>query len=136
MTDPVLRRYIGGAPGSDERDANEAGEGADDYVAFGWRRGALERAVMLTLLRKDGSALAVAYSTLDEVEFDPSHGFTLRTALRTIAIKGRNLNAEVRESVRLLDGITTHRVSWIKEASESDSMLAHPSSPVVERIEW
>jgi hypothetical protein len=131
----LLERYIGG------RDAragvNEQAE-ADcaDCRAFGWLRGVRDFARMLELRRRDGNIVAVDYARLERAEFNPSEGITLTVGGQTIRIRGRNLNAEVRPSVRLFEGITRHRVSFIREADRSAGLRAGERETVVDAIEW
>jgi hypothetical protein len=108
----------------------------NDFGCFGWLRGSRERAVMLELRKKNGDILAIGYHRIDEAEFDPSEGITLHTPTRRIQIKGRHLNAEVRPAMRLFEGITRHRVPWVREAGEPERMEASAEAPFVEAIEW
>jgi hypothetical protein len=111
-------------------------ETADDLGAFGWMRGVKDFARMIELRKRDGNILAVGYGYLDHAAFNPSEGITLSVAGRTIKIKGRNLNAEVRPTVRLFEGITRHRVSWIREADQQESMTADDETTVIDAITW
>ncbi|MBK8915560.1 MAG: hypothetical protein IPM64_13355 [Phycisphaerales bacterium] len=133
----VLQRYVTGrdsrlgmAVEQSETDA------CDDLGAFGWLRGIRDRAVMLELRRKDGSIVAIGYGWLERVAFDPSEGITLSAAGQKIRIRGRNLNAEVRPSVRLFQGIARHRVPWVSEADRSVGLQAGDRDTVVDSIEW
>lgn len=108
----------------------------DDLGAFGWLRGVKDFSRMLELRRKDGSILAVGYGYLDHAEFNPSEGITLSVAGRKIRIKGRNLNAEVRPTVRLFEGVCRHRVPWIQEADRAGSMQADDRETIIEAIVW
>ena len=105
-----------------------------DYGAFGWLRGSHERAAMLELRKKDGSIIAYPYAWLFPAKFNPSEGITLKFGSEEVKIVGRNLNAEVRQGVRLFAGITRHRVPWIQEADEPAAMAAGKSATVVEAI--
>lgn len=109
---------------------------ADDLGSFGWLRGIKDRAIMLELRKKDGNVLAIGYGWMERVEFNPSEGITLSNVGQKIRIKGRHLNAEVRPSIRLFEGLTRHRVSFIQEADEPTHLEAGDSSTVVETIEW
>jgi hypothetical protein len=133
----VLQRYMTGrdsrlgiAAEHSETDA------CDDLGAFGWLRGIRDRAVMLELRRKDGSIVAIGYGWLERVAFDPSEGITLSAAGQKIRIKGRNLNAEVRPSVRLFEGIARHRVPWLREADRAAAMEADGTVTIIDSIEW
>jgi hypothetical protein len=111
-------------------------ETADDLGAFGWMRGVKDFARMIELRKRDGNILAVGYGYLDRAAFNPSEGITLSVAGRTIRISGRNLNAEVRPTVRLFEGITRHRVSWIREAQQGEALAAAEDETVVDMITW
>ncbi len=133
----VLQRYVtsresrmGMASEHAEADA------CDDFGAFGWLRGIRDRAVMLELRRKDGSIVAIGYGWLERVAFDPSDGITLSAAGQKIRIKGRNLNSEVRPSVRLFEGIARHRVPWVREADRAAAMETHARATIIDSIDW
>ncbi|KAB2940453.1 MAG: hypothetical protein KJ057_17245 [Phycisphaerae bacterium] len=127
---PKIAAGLGGQSVVTEIDA------PDDLGAFGWLRGVKDFSRMLELRRKDGSILAVGYGYLDHAEFNPSEGITLSVAGRKIRIKGRNLNAEVRPTVRLFEGITRHRVPWIQEADRAVGIAAEERDTVIDVIEW
>jgi hypothetical protein len=59
----------------------------------------------------------------------------MRHANRIVKIIGRNLNAELRPNVRLLDGLLRHRMPWIREFTERDSLVAENRSLVIEEID-
>lgn len=107
----------------------------DDLGAFGFLRGTRDRALMLELRKKDGNIQAIGYAWLERAEFDASEGITLHIAGRTIKIKGRNLNAEIRQNVRLFQGITRHRVPWIQEADNATTMETRSTGILIESIE-
>jgi hypothetical protein len=109
---------------------------ADDLGAFGWQRGLRDRCLMLELRKKGGNVLVLGYAWLHRIDFDPSEGLTLWFAGQKVVIRGRNLNAEVRPTVRLLDGLTRHRVPWIREASQADIMEVPDGQCLVESILW
>lgn len=136
MIDSLLEKYTGrqSVDGIDNRTTET--EELDDLGAFGWLRGVRDRAVMLELRKKDGNVLAVGYAWLERAEFDPSVGITLHVVGKTIRIKGRNLNAELRANVRLFQGITRHRVPWIQEADQPTAMESQGKGILVEKIEW
>lgn len=108
----------------------------EERRAFGWLRGQQERAIMLELRRRDGSSLAVGYNWLEKAEFDPANGIVLVVGEATIRVRGQNLNSELRPNVRLYEGITRHRVPWIREASQIDILTAQRGETLVERIDW
>ncbi|MBX3387260.1 MAG: hypothetical protein KF768_11875 [Phycisphaeraceae bacterium] len=128
----MLSRYLG-RPSSDT-DSTDA-ESPDDCHAFGWLRGVRDRAVMLELRRKDGSITAVGYAWVERVEYNPSEGIRLLVAGQEVRIRGRNLNKEVRPSVRLFEGLTRHRVPWVREADRTTDMQSGDAETVVESIE-
>lgn len=106
--------------------AESDAEGTDDFGAFGWLRGTKERAVMLELRKKTGAILAVGYSWIEFIEFDPSDGITLWIPGRKVRIQGRNLNMPAdpeRPNVRLFEGLTRHRVPWVQELEASTTAL-------------
>lgn len=108
----------------------------DDLGCFGWLRGARDRSLMLELRRKTGNVTALGYAWLHRIDFDPSEGITLWFAGQKVVLRGQNLNAEVRPTVRLLDGIVRHRVTWIQEASGADMMDCSEGRCFVEAIDW
>lgn len=135
MTDRLLDKYTRrelapGSPGALGMDE------IDDLGCFGWLRGIRDRAIMLELRKKDGHVLAVGYSWLERVEFQPEEGITLHLPGRKIRLKGSGLNTECRPTVRLFDGIIRHRVPWIREADRADRMQVETDSVIVESIRW
>ncbi len=136
MNDSVLSRYasaIRAEPGRQGRD-EELVDQTDDLGAFGWLRGPRERAVMLELRKRDGNSIALSYALLERAEFDPSIGITLFFMGQGIVIRGRNLNQEVRPSVRLYEGILRHRVTWLRETHDRPVASDGPET-VVSAIE-
>lgn len=123
-------------------DSTRASHARDEDVidervpCFGWLRGMRETSPMLELRKKSGSILAVGYGWLERIEFDPSEGIFLDVEDQRIVIRGRNLNAEVRVGIRLFEGLTRHRVPWIREVSSAEAMTAPAELCVVEAIEW
>ena len=111
-------------------------EPVDDLGCFGWLRGIRDRAAMLELRKKTGTILAIGYSWLERAVFDPSDGITLHLPTQKVAIRGKNLNAEIRPTLRLFEGITRHRIAWIRESSRAERVAAPDSRCVVESIEW
>lgn len=123
----------------DDRLATETGtDGApcEDLRSFGWLRGLRESATMLELRKKTGNIVAIGYAWIERVEFDPSEGIFLDVGDQRIAIRGRNLNAEVRTGVRLFEGITRHRVPWIREMDAVRALDSDPGTCLVESIRW
>lgn len=135
MDKSILQKYTAREEG-EPASGNVLDLEIDDAGAFGWLRGVRDRCVMLELRKKGGNCLAVGYGWIDRIEFDPSEGITLSVSGRSISIKGRNLNAEVRATVRLFEGLARHRVPWIREASGMDAMEAKDGVCLVEAIDW
>jgi hypothetical protein len=135
MNDSLLKQFSSRVPAPpDRRDADI--DAADDLVAFGYLRGVRDRALMLELRKRDGGVTALGYGWLERIEFDPSAGITLKFVGQTVKIVGRNLNAEVRTNVRLLDGLVRQRISWIQESGGAAAMTAAKEATIVERIEF
>jgi hypothetical protein len=111
-------------------------EDIDDLGVFGFLRGLHERSQMISLRRKSGEILAVGYSYIDRMSFDPSEGITLFCGTRQITITGKNLNKEIRPNVSLFFGMTRNRVPWIAESDQSAALQAARDAVVVEAIEW
>jgi len=107
----------------------------EDLGCFGYLRGIRDRAVMLELRKKSGNCLAIAYSWIDRIEYDPSTGIHIHAGAITITIQGKNLNAEASSGRRLFEGLTRHRVSWIQEAKAERSFEPGGDSRV-EAIDW
>jgi hypothetical protein len=134
MSDNVLQSFADRlSKGQDP--ADDAADGAENLGAFGWLRGVRDRSIMLELRKKDGSVVALGYAWLERVTYDPTDGINLYFTGQRVKITGRNLSAEVRPNVRMLDGILRHRVPWIREFSERDALAADRRSVVVEEIE-
>jgi len=135
MNDSILRQFNEKNGNGQSRDGL-IDEPPEDFGAFGWLRGSRERAVMLELRKKNGNIVAVGYSWIEKVEFDPSEGITLHLAGQQIKIRGRNLNADHGQRVRLFQGIARQRVPWIQEADQSAALRAGKLATVVEEIQW
>ena len=135
MKGRILHDYLQPKPTLAKTDDVEEADGLDDLGAFGFLRGTHDRALMLELRHKDGTITAYTYAWLSKTRFNPSEGITLHFGAETVKISGRNLNAELRQHVRLFSGIVRHRVPWIQEADEPSAMEAPKSAVVIERIE-
>lgn len=136
MSDSLLDKYINQkADRAKKVEAEDETETTDDLGSFGWLRGIRDRALMLQLRKKNGNIEAPSYGLLERAEFDPSEGITLHFVGQTIRIRGRNLNKELRPSIRLFEGITRHRVPWIQEADETTVLAASKQQTVVESID-
>src|SRR5690349_3388569 len=138
MNDKILERFAAGrkAEASIPAVAAEQPAESDDLGYFGVLRGVAERAVMLELRQKTGTILAVGYSWLERIEFDPSEGIKLFVGGLEILISGRNLNEEIRPHVTLFECLTRHRVPWIREADEDEAMKSPKTETVIEEIRW
>lgn len=137
MDESLLHKYTGRKLESDPSTLSALDSDiTDDLGCFGWLRGVKERAVMLELRKKDGHILAIGYGWLERMEFDPSKGITLHLVGQRIRVTGRNLNAESRPLVRLFEGLTRHRVPWIREADRATQLESREGATVVEAIEW
>jgi len=137
MTDKFLHHRPGRL--SDDRfDLVPSGDGnaVDDFHSFGWLRGVRERAPMLELRKKSGNVIAIGYSWIGRVEFEPSEGIILHAHDEKIRIIGRNLNAEVRPEIRLFHGITRHRVAWIRESDNRSSLKSGEHLVIIDEIAW
>lgn len=133
----ILQRYARSRmDDSDPMTLRGEPDATDDCGAFGWLRGVRDRALMLELRKRNGNVLALGYSWLERVEFDPSDGIMLSFVGQRILIKGQNLNTEIRTNVRLFQGIINHRVPWIGESTHKESALFAHQSMVISRIKW
>ncbi len=133
-----LEKYLGrNALGGGEAPLSADSDGTEDSGAsFGWLRGIKDRAISLELRKRTGTILAVGYAFLEKIEFDASAGITLHFGRQQVIIKGRNLNGEIRPTVRLFEGIARHRVSWVAESNRAADLLADKNALVVETITW
>ena len=134
MKGSILEKYAHAGPAKPAPPASVEADSLDDLGAFGFLRGVRDRAIMLELKHKDGRVSAFGYAWLDHAEFDPSEGITLHFGGRMIKITGRNLNAEVRPNVRLLEALLRHRVPWIREADGPTALEAGRNATVIEEI--
>lgn len=135
MTDSFLDKYVSRQAVPTAEPVPDEPEAMDNYHCFGYLRGARDRALMLQLRKRNGNVLALGYAWLEKAEFDPSEAITLHFVGRKVRILGRNLNAEVRPTIRLFDAITRHRVSWIAEADGEIRLLNSKEELVVLSIE-
>ncbi len=137
MTGNILERYTArnGANGAIVASAADESE-IDDLGCFGWLRGIRDRALCIELRRANGNIVAIPYHTIDRFEFNPSEGIILSLAGQRIRIKGCHLNAEVRPTIRLFEGLTRYRVSWVREADDRTDTAAGGSDTVIDAIEW
>jgi hypothetical protein len=136
MTDRLLDKYTKRGPASDAPPTETESDEAENLGCFGWLRGVRDRSLMLELRKKDGHVLAIGYSWLERVEFQPDEGITLHLPGRKVRIKGSGLNADSRPTVRLFDGIIRHRVPWIRESDRAEMLSAGDDSVTIETINW
>ena len=136
MSDNVLQKYTGRSGAAGEAAEVSDADGTEDLGAFGWLRGPRDRSIMLELRKRDGNIMAIGYGFIDKIALDPSEGISLHCGELTIHIRGRNLNAEVRPQVRLFQGLTRHRVSWLAEIGKTDQLRTATDAIVVQSIEW
>jgi hypothetical protein len=137
MSGKLLEKYASrGSSDGSELDGDAESGGAENLGAFGFLRGPRERSVMLELRKISGDIVAIAYSFIDRIEFDPSEGISIRCGRETIRIKGVGLNSEIRPNVRLFQAITRQRVPWIAESNQRATVQADKDSVVVETIQW
>ena len=136
MRDNLLSRYSNTATKLVEPPEDEIDELLTDCGAFAVLRGIRERAIMLELRLRTGNIRAMGYAWLHQIEFDPSTGLVLHFGGTQVTLQGRNLNAEVRPGIRLLDGLCRHRIPWIQEADETTIMESAEQATIIERIRW
>jgi hypothetical protein len=135
MSDKFLH-HRPGRPIDDRLEPTADSGGVDDFHSFGWLRGIRERATMLELRKKSGDVLAIGYSWIERLEFNPTEGIALHVHGEKIRIKGRNLNAEIRPEVRLFQGIARHRVAWVQEADRRSIANGAERTTIIEEIVW
>ncbi|MBX3316408.1 MAG: hypothetical protein KF902_06035 [Phycisphaeraceae bacterium] len=136
VTDKLLDKYTKRVPSPDAASAEVEVDDAENLGCFGWLRGVRDRSIMLELRKKDGHALAVGYSWLERVEFEPEEGITLHLPGRKVRIKGSGLNTDCRPTMRLFDGIIRHRVPWIRESDQNELLQAAATAVSIESIQW
>jgi hypothetical protein len=131
MSDSDLKKYLA----RDNRQTAK-GEPIDDLGRFGILRGPRERSPSIELRKANGKVLALGYHTIDDMEFDPTDGITLKAGKRTIRLKGRNLGRELRPNIPLITALATHRLAWVQEVGKTDQLTAPKDQPMVELIDW
>lgn len=121
-----------------ETDSTSGGpfrELAEDIGCFGWMR-TRDRCPMLELWKKSGNCLAISYSYIERIEFDPSTGILIVAGPTRVEIQGQGLNTETRPGVRLFEGLARHRVPWVRESRQEDSGWGNDSTYIVDHISW
>jgi hypothetical protein len=137
MNDSFLKQFKPRSAVESLRGGDDDDDAVDDFAAFGFLRGARERALMLEIRKRSGDIVALAYALLERMDYDASGALTLLFAGQSvIRIIGRNLNSEIRPNVRLLDAILRHKATWIQESGSAAAMAADEHAVVIERIEF
>jgi hypothetical protein len=136
MSDSLIDKYAKRTPFPDpHRLELEEGE-TENRGCFGWLRGIRDRAYMLALHKKDGHVLALSYSWVQRIEYEPQAGITLYLPDMQVRVQGTGLNAEAKPTIRLLDGVIRHKVPWIRECDAAEILRAGDGGVAVERIDW
>lgn len=133
MSDSFLDKYVQRGASPIITDPIEPDE-IDDLGCFGSLRGVRERAVMLELRTKDGRVLAIGYSWIERILYDPSVGITIHAGTTVVRITGRNLGGH--DSISLLRGLVAHKVPWIQELDASNLLIVKDGVPTVQGVEW
>lgn len=110
-------------------------DAAEDCGAFGYLRGARDRAVMIDFRLAAGGREAFPYAHLERVSYDPSGGLTLWFLGARVTLAGRNLGRATAAGAGLLDALHRHRVPWVAEVDELRGALAGAEAVVVTRID-
>ena len=134
MKDNILDKYAAIHKATSSAGVAAEGDGLDDFGAFGFLRGIRDRAIMLEVRCKDGTAHGFGYAWLSSVRFDPSEGITLQFGADMVKITGRNLNGGSQANVSLFGAILRHRVPWIQEADEPSVIEAGRDQVVIECV--
>lgn len=144
-TDPFgqpRRPSLPGLAGSGPRPAGDAKDEGDEAAcrAFGFLRGQRDRALMVEFRLATGDTVALPYSLLGPVRYNPSAGLLLRFTgdlVTLVLIRGSNLAAAVGGgSVNLTDrGLHRHRVVWVREMDAGEVSAAGRTEPTVDAIE-
>jgi len=135
-TESLLKKYLA-ARGDAVQNGSAAPtepDAAENMGCFGWHRGIRDLPRMLELRKKDGSIVAISYGLIERVEFDPDEGITIHATGKKVRITGTNLNGEVREGVRLFQGIVRHRVPWVVERAPQSAIGDEPTETGVDSI--
>ncbi|RIK69005.1 MAG: hypothetical protein DCC65_02420 [Planctomycetota bacterium] len=135
MNGRLLEKYIGRNGNGESQSALDESE-IDDLGCFGWLRGIKDRSLSVELRQANGNIVAIPYHGIERFDFNPSEGITLAVAGGKILLKGRNLNTEVRPTIRLFEGLARHRIPWIREADGRESQAAAGNATVVDSIQW
>jgi len=85
-------------------------------------------ALMLDVIRADGSIESFPYAWLARIKYQPGDTITLRFGTNEISIEGRNLS-------RTRELISEHRMRFVREDTEMEHGLKSEEAPHIERIE-
>jgi hypothetical protein len=134
MNDEVLTRFADRFAAAAEPQAADS-EQEVNAGAFGFLRGARERALMLEFRLKDGNSKAYSYALLDRATFDASDGIRLRFSSEEVRVTGQALKGGSGSgAASLFELILRHKATWIQESSRADYLQTQPGSPIVESI--
>lgn len=136
MNGRLLEKYVGRSNGNGEAAISPDEAEIDDLGCFGWLRGIRDRALAVELRQANGNIVAIPYHGIERFAFDPSEGIVLTVSGGKVILKGRNLNAEARPTIRLFEGLARHRVPWIREVADSESLATTGHVTVVDSIQW
>lgn len=132
----LLEKYVGRTNGNGEEAISTDEQTIDDLGCFGWLRGIRDRALAVELRQANGNIVAIPYHGIERFAFDPSEGIVLTVSGGKVVLRGRNLNAEMRPTIRLFEGLARHRVPWIREVEGSEGLSAAGNATVVDSIQW
>ncbi|TWT44409.1 hypothetical protein RAS1_08240 [Phycisphaerae bacterium RAS1] len=136
MNGRLLEKYVGRNGGNGEIAPAQEETEIDDLGCFGWLRGIRDRSLAVELRQANGNIVAIPYHGIERFAFDPSEGIVLTVSGGKVVLKGRNLNAEMRPTIRLFEGLARHRVPWIREVQGSEGLAAAGNATVVDSIQW
>lgn len=113
-------------------------EDEDECAAFGFLRGARDRALNLELRFSSGNRLLLSYAWLGMVQFDPSHGILAKFVgdrIYLVLIEGSNLNSVLQDGITLFDrGLHSHRIIWVREMSRADQERLSRDETIIDHI--
>ncbi len=122
MSESLINQYLR-AETKDQSQPETTG-----YQAYAVVKEKQDREIMLDIGLKTGDAEAFAYSYLMNLKFIRSKGLTLTFTKAQVFITGRNLE-------QLYAFLLRHRVTWVQEGNEAESMEVAENSPFIESIE-
>lgn len=115
----------------------------DDLVscpAFGYLRGVRDRALALELRFRSGECEWLPYALLAGWRYDPSVGLLLKytsDVVTLVLVRGSNLDVPAGPGgVSLTEqGLSRHRVAWIREMDNSELRAVGDRGPTIDSIE-